>query len=223
MSNKTVVFDFDGVIHSYKSGWQGATVIADPPVPGIDRALKDIHDAGYETVILSTRCYWADGAYAINQWLKEYGLFEYVDKVTKEKVPAVCYVDDRAVCFDGHPESLLDKIANFEPWWYKECSTDESGLFEHPTVCFLAKKNGESQDIFVMEEMAELQKELTKHHRGKSNRDAIVEESVDVLLTVYTLLKVYDATESEIAAIAKEKLSRVRDPLVENDKDDEGG
>lgn len=93
-------------------------------------------------------------------------------------------------------------------------------LFEHPTVCFLAEKNGPNQDIFVMEEMAELQKELTKRRRGKSNRDAIVEESVDVLLTVYTLLKVYDATESEIAAIANGKLHRVRDPLVENDKDD---
>lgn len=100
---------------------------------------------------------------------------------------------------------------------------DGGSLFEHPTVCFLAEKNGPNQDIFVMEEMAELQKELTKRRRGKSNRDAIVEESVDVLLTVYTLLKVYDATESEIAAIAKGKLSRVRDPLVENDKDDESG
>ncbi len=28
---QTVVFDFDGVIHSYTSGWKGATVIPDPP------------------------------------------------------------------------------------------------------------------------------------------------------------------------------------------------
>lgn len=35
MSKQTVVFDFDGVIHSYTSGWHGACVADDPVVPGI--------------------------------------------------------------------------------------------------------------------------------------------------------------------------------------------
>ena len=38
---QTVVFDFDGVIHSYKSGWRGASIIPDPPVPGIDKVSED--------------------------------------------------------------------------------------------------------------------------------------------------------------------------------------
>ena len=43
MNKQTVVFDFDGVIHSYKSGWQGDAIIPDEPVVGIDKALRDIH------------------------------------------------------------------------------------------------------------------------------------------------------------------------------------
>ena len=113
---KTVVFDFDGVIHSYTSGWKGATVIHDEPVTGIEKALKDIHGAGYEIVVVSTRCAEREGMVAINDWLFENGLLRYVDKICKEKPPAIVYVDDRAICFDGHPETLLEKINNFKPW-----------------------------------------------------------------------------------------------------------
>ena len=113
----TVAFDFDGVIHSYTSGWQGEDAIPDPPVPGIREALKEIHDAGYEVVVVSTRCATIKGHRAIEAWLYDNGLREYIDKVCKEKPPAVAYIDDRAICFDGHPETLLKKIQNFQPWY----------------------------------------------------------------------------------------------------------
>lgn len=114
---KTVVFDFDGVIHSYTSGWLGETTIPDPPVPGIREALKEIHGAGYEVVVVSTRCATAKGKGAIEAWLYNNGLREYIDKVCKEKPPAIAYIDDRAICFDGHPGTLLRKIQNFQPWY----------------------------------------------------------------------------------------------------------
>lgn len=114
---KTVVFDFDGVIHSYTSGWKGETKIPDPPVPGIQEALKEIHDAGYEVVVVSARCRTVLGRMAIENWLDMYGMTQEVDKVCKEKPPAIAYIDDRAICFDGHPETLLKKIQNFQPWY----------------------------------------------------------------------------------------------------------
>lgn len=114
---RTVVFDFDGVIHSYTSGWKGETNIPDPPVPGIQEALKEIHDAGYEVVVVSTRCKTVLGRMAIENWLDMYGMTQQVDKVCKEKPPAIAYIDDRAICFDGHPETLLKKIQNFQPWY----------------------------------------------------------------------------------------------------------
>ena len=120
---RTVVFDFDGVIHSYTSGWQGEDTILDPPVPGIREALKEIRDAGYEVVVVSTRCATIKGHGAIEAWLYDNGLREYIDKVCKEKPPAVAYIDDRAICFDGHPETLLKKIKNFQPWYKKPTLT----------------------------------------------------------------------------------------------------
>lgn len=113
---QTVVFDFDGVIHSYTSGWQGDTVIPDPPVPGICEALKEIHNAGYEVVVVSTRCVSFSGRLAIEKWLDMYGLDQFVDRVQTEKPPAIVYIDDRAICFDGKPEGLLEKIRTFKPW-----------------------------------------------------------------------------------------------------------
>lgn len=113
--NKTIVFDFDGVIHSYTSGWQGIDVIPDPPVPGIKESIAEIRAAGYEVVVVSARTATVDGIYAIGKWMEKHGI-EY-DSVSTEKPPALVYIDDRAICFDGKPEKLLNQIQNFKPWY----------------------------------------------------------------------------------------------------------
>lgn len=117
VDKKTVVFDFDGVIHSYTSGWKGARVIPDPPVPGIKEAISDIRLAGYEVVVVSTRCATIEGHGAVRAWLCDNGI--EVDAVKTEKPPAVVYIDDRAIRFDGKPNSLLNKIRGFTPWYAK--------------------------------------------------------------------------------------------------------
>lgn len=116
---QTVVFDFDGVIHSYKSGWMGETTIADEPTNGIKEALQEIKEHGYEVVIVSTRCRTELGKMAISEWLQKYDMAQYVDRICKEKPPAIVYIDDRAICFDGNTKDLLKKIVNFNPWYKK--------------------------------------------------------------------------------------------------------
>ena len=111
---KTICFDFDGVIHSYVSGWHGNAVIEDPPVPGIAQAIKDIREAGYEVIIHSTRCKTAGGMSAIGNYLYKNGI--EVDGCSANKPPAIAYIDDRAICFDGNAAGLLEKIETFRPW-----------------------------------------------------------------------------------------------------------
>lgn len=114
MSKKTVVFDFDGVIHSYTSGWKGADVIPDPVVEGIQSTINSLRQEDYEVIIVSTRCACPEGMSAVKKYLADNNII--VDAVMKEKPPAICYIDDRAICFDGHPETLLEKVRNFAPW-----------------------------------------------------------------------------------------------------------
>ena len=114
---KTVCLDFDGVIHSYISGWQGAGVINDPPVAGIKDAIDEIRAAGYEVVIQSTRCADPTGLHAVETWLHENGIKH--DWVTAGKPLAVAYIDERAIRFDGDAAGLLEKIETLKPWYLK--------------------------------------------------------------------------------------------------------
>lgn len=113
---KTIVFDFDGVIHSYDSGWQGYEVIPDEAVEGIEDVLKGLKKKGFKIVIVSARCIDKDGKEAIESWLKLHGLYDYIDDITDTKPPALIYIDDRAICFDGNTKTLMSKILNFKPW-----------------------------------------------------------------------------------------------------------
>ena len=94
--------DFDGVIHSYTSGWKGADVIPDPVVEGIQSTINSLRQEDYEVIIVSTRCACPEGMSAVKKYLADNNIV--VDAVMKEKSPAICYIDDRAICFDGHPD-----------------------------------------------------------------------------------------------------------------------
>ena len=111
----TVVFDFDGVIHSYRSGWKGVNAIPDPPVNGIREVIEELRSKGYEVVIVSTRSSSEEGLHAIEDWLDYYGIV--VDRIEKIKPPALVYIDDRAIRFKGpnHCKLLVPEIEQFKP------------------------------------------------------------------------------------------------------------
>jgi len=114
---KTIVVDFDGVLHSYRSGWRGPTVIPDPPVPGALAWLEEAVDR-FEIAILSSRSKEDGGIEAMQHWLLDCGLPAAVlDELLfpRTKPAAHVYLDDRGWRFEGtFPE--LDDLDAFEPW-----------------------------------------------------------------------------------------------------------
>jgi hypothetical protein len=63
-----LVLDFDGVLHSYTSGWQGATTIKDPPTYGMVKFLRMAVDH-FDVQILSSRSKEPAGIDAMKRWL----------------------------------------------------------------------------------------------------------------------------------------------------------
>ena len=112
---KIILIDFDGVIHSYDSGWKGATIISDPPVYGAINWLRRIcADERFTPMIYSSRSKEPGGKTAMREWLAKHGFEEDIEMPTT-KPPAFLTIDDRAIRFDGmFPD--LDAIDAFLPW-----------------------------------------------------------------------------------------------------------
>lgn len=108
-----IVFDFDGVIHSYISGWLGPHIIPDKPVDGIKDTIDRLKN-NYEIAIQSSRCSSPEGLKAIQTYCLNNDI--YYDTIWAEKPPAVIYVDDRAICFNGNAEHLYNQICHFKPY-----------------------------------------------------------------------------------------------------------
>lgn len=128
MSKPILCLDFDGVIHAYTSGWQGMSIIADPPVPGaiefIERALEHFTVAIYSSRSRSFR-----GRRAMKRWLEERveeyhgGADTYTDdfllmiKWPWFKPSAFVTIDDRAIPFNG-TFPTIESLRFFRPWYY---------------------------------------------------------------------------------------------------------
>ena len=116
---KILCIDFDGVIHSYTSGWKGYDIVADPPVPGaIDWLCKLVESIEFEPVIYSSRSKRSQGIVSMSNWLLRYGMPEHIlEKITfpTRKPAAFLTIDDRAICFNGvFPTSY--EMNNFKSW-----------------------------------------------------------------------------------------------------------
>ena len=121
MAKPILCLDFDGVCHSYTSGWKGATIIPDLPVPGMWHFLEQaIHD--FEVHIYSSRSHQEGGIAAMRCWFLENADSFYRQDIVKkhlqfpqEKPPALVTLDDRALTFTGVWPSV-EMLSQFKPW-----------------------------------------------------------------------------------------------------------
>lgn len=116
--------DFDGVIHSYSSGWRGARNIPDPPVEGAVEWLISLIAGGkdgsplFSVQIYSSRSRYFGGRRAIRKWLLRWGLTgrELARiKFPRSKPAAFLQIDDRALTFTGKFPSV-EEMLSFKPW-----------------------------------------------------------------------------------------------------------
>lgn len=113
----TISIDFDGVIHKYSRGWADGTIY-DEPMPGAIVGLHRLmHD--YAVVVQTSR-----NKYEVSSWLQQHGVPATIDDnyvpepwygmgrilVTNMKIPAVAYVDDRAIRFSHWEKVTKDLV-----------------------------------------------------------------------------------------------------------------
>lgn len=110
MDIQTVAVDFDGTIFP-KVKWTAHHEIPDgPPTPGTAEFMRALLTKGYKIVVFSVRAGEPGGIEAITNYLSKWGLLPYVSAVTAVKPPAVAYVDDKGVAFDGNWLNALHHV-----------------------------------------------------------------------------------------------------------------
>lgn len=124
MGKPILCLDFDGVIHSYDSGWKGADQIPDAPVLGAMEFIRAAQE--YFTVcIFSSRTNQPGGrdamiSYMDNHLTHRFGIeaaYRISDNIQwpTAKPSAFVTIDDRAITFTGEWPSIEDLLA-FKTW-----------------------------------------------------------------------------------------------------------
>lgn len=118
--------DFDGVIHSYTSGWKGAHIIPDAPVDGVEDFLIEAAKH-FQIHIFSSRSKSIRGRMAMKKYM--YDLLGMCPASNEDKYDflyeeirypwfkpsASVTIDDRAITFTG-AWPAISELKGFKPW-----------------------------------------------------------------------------------------------------------
>lgn len=80
--------------------------------------------------------------------------------------------------------------------------------FDDKVKLLLNSKSDIENKAIMIEELSELQKEVTKDIRKKFNRDNFLEEMADVVIVLHMAKEIYNISESELDKVINKKMER---------------
>ena len=80
--------------------------------------------------------------------------------------------------------------------------------FEEKIKLLLNSKSNTENKAIIIEELSELQKEVTKDIRKKLNKEHLLEEIADVIIVLHMAKEIYNISESELDKAINKKMER---------------
>lgn len=226
MAKPILCLGFDGVIHSFKSGWKGATVIPDPPVPGAMEFIAATIDH-FHVDIFSSRSADPLGRRAMWSYVKKH-LEEAVGEIEASRIislidfpfdkpAAFVSIDDRAITFEGKwPD--IEALKAFKPWNKRPAKADAAGGRTVADILCMANASGEigyvdcnsrkaNDDYFLVQES--LTRGLIRFLRydqvpAKKLSMEPSSDDLDAAAIAYRRASVYELTKRGAAFLASE-------------------
>lgn len=104
-----VCVDFDGVLntyHGYKGKYEHGV-----PRDGAKEFLETLSKQ-YQVAIFTCA-----EIVIVRDWLVKYDMMKYVWDITSCKLPAIAYIDDRGIRFNGDYNDVLSQLKDNRPYW----------------------------------------------------------------------------------------------------------
>lgn len=80
--------------------------------------------------------------------------------------------------------------------------------FDDKVKLLLNSKSNTENKAIIIEELSELQKEITKDIRKKLNKEHLLEEIADVVIVLHMAKEIYNISESELDKAINKKMER---------------
>lgn len=114
-NHDVICIDWNGVLDTYQ-GYQNGRIY--PLRDGAKAFLTVLVEKGYRIVILT-----AANVDVVHQWTIDVGINHLISEITNIKVPAILYIDDRAITFRGDFYATLMEILTFKVFWDGDTNT----------------------------------------------------------------------------------------------------